>query len=115
MATEVATLAGGCFWCLEAVFDQFQGVESVESGYMGGDSANPSSEDICTGGTGHAEVDPDRAVVRARDPSTVGAAPGATLIVTNGSGGLVRRIPTIRFAPRVAPGHRARDEERAGG
>jgi len=67
MATEVATLAGGCFWCLEAVFDQLQGVESVESGYMGGDSANPSYEDICTGGTGHAEV------VRVTfDPAVVG-------------------------------------------
>lgn len=67
MATEVATLAGGCFWCLEAVFDQFQGVESVESGYMGGDSPNPSYEDICTGDTGHAEV------VRVTfDPAVVG-------------------------------------------
>jgi peptide-methionine (S)-S-oxide reductase len=67
MASEVATLAGGCFWCLEAVFDQFQGVESVESGYMGGDSPNPSYEDICTGGTGHAEV------VRVTfDPAVVG-------------------------------------------
>ncbi|HEX5628212.1 MAG TPA: peptide-methionine (S)-S-oxide reductase MsrA [Usitatibacteraceae bacterium] len=67
MATEVATLAGGCFWCLEAVFDQFQGVESVESGYMGGDSLNPSYEDICTGDTGHAEV------VRVTfDPAVVG-------------------------------------------
>ncbi len=56
MATEVATLAGGCFWCLEAVFDQLRGVESVESGYMGGHSSNPSYEDICTGDTGHAEV-----------------------------------------------------------
>ena len=56
MATEVATLAGGCFWCLEAVFDQLQGVESVESGYMGGDSPNPSYEAVCTGRTGHAEV-----------------------------------------------------------
>ena len=56
MATEVATLAGGCFWCLEAVFDQFQGVESVESGYMGGDSPNPGYEAVCTGRTGHAEV-----------------------------------------------------------
>lgn len=56
MATEVATLAGGCFWCLEAVFDQLQGVESVESGYMGGDSANPSYEEVCSGTTGHAEV-----------------------------------------------------------
>ena len=67
MATEVATLAGGCFWCLEAVFDQLRGVESVESGYMGGDSPNPSYEDICTGGTGHAEV------VRVTfDPAVVG-------------------------------------------
>lgn len=67
MATEVATLAGGCFWCLEAVFDQLQGVESVESGYMGGDSLNPSYEDICTGGTGHAEV-----VRLTFDPAVVG-------------------------------------------
>jgi peptide-methionine (S)-S-oxide reductase len=67
MATEVATLAGGCFWCLEAVFDQFQGVESVESGYMGGDSPNPGYEDICTGRTGHAEV-----VRVAFDPAVVG-------------------------------------------
>ena len=67
MATEVATLAGGCFWCLEAVFDQFQGVESVESGYMGGDSPNPSYEEVCTGNTGHAEV------VRVTfDPAVVG-------------------------------------------
>src|SRR5262245_41433539 len=55
MATEVATLAGGCFWCLEAVFDQLQGVESVESGYMGG-ASKPTYEDVCTGRTGHAEV-----------------------------------------------------------
>jgi peptide-methionine (S)-S-oxide reductase len=56
MATETATLAGGCFWCLEAVFDQLSGVESVESGYMGGQKPNPAYEDICTGQTGHAEV-----------------------------------------------------------
>jgi len=56
MATETATLAGGCFWCLEAVFDQLQGVQSVESGYMGGDSSNPSYEEVCSGTTGHAEV-----------------------------------------------------------
>jgi peptide-methionine (S)-S-oxide reductase len=56
MTKEVATLAGGCFWCLEAVFDQLQGVESVESGYMGGAIANPSYEQICAGSTGHAEV-----------------------------------------------------------
>ncbi|MGE5097328.1 MAG: peptide-methionine (S)-S-oxide reductase MsrA [Betaproteobacteria bacterium] len=54
--SEVATLAGGCFWCLEAVFDQMKGVESVESGYMGGTTPNPSYEDVCTGRTGHAEV-----------------------------------------------------------
>ncbi len=56
MAKEVATLAGGCFWCIEAVFDQLKGVESVESGYMGGSTPNPTYEDICTGRTGHAEV-----------------------------------------------------------
>jgi peptide-methionine (S)-S-oxide reductase len=53
---EVATLAGGCFWCLEAVFDQLAGVESCESGYMGGRTENPTYDDICTGETGHAEV-----------------------------------------------------------
>ncbi|MDH5265293.1 MAG: peptide-methionine (S)-S-oxide reductase MsrA [Betaproteobacteria bacterium] len=56
MAMETATLAGGCFWCLEAVFDQLSGVASVESGYMGGQRPNPTYEDICTGETGHAEV-----------------------------------------------------------
>jgi peptide-methionine (S)-S-oxide reductase len=66
MKKEIATLAGGCFWCIEAVFDQLRGVESVESGYMGGRTANPSYEDICAGDTGHAEVvqvtfDPDQA------------------------------------------------------
>jgi len=53
---EVATLAGGCFWCLEAVFDDLKGVDSVESGYMGGRTANPSYEEVCSGETGHAEV-----------------------------------------------------------
>jgi peptide-methionine (S)-S-oxide reductase len=53
---EVATLAGGCFWCLEAVYDGMKGVRSVESGYMGGRTANPTYEDICSGQTGHAEV-----------------------------------------------------------
>lgn len=57
MATkERATLAGGCFWCLEAVFDQLQGVESVESGYMGGRVTNPTYEAVCAGTTGHAEA-----------------------------------------------------------
>jgi peptide-methionine (S)-S-oxide reductase len=51
-----ATLAGGCFWCLEAVFDQVKGVESVESGYAGGDTENPSYREVCNGNTGHAEV-----------------------------------------------------------
>lgn len=51
-----ATLAGGCFWCLEAVYDQLQGVESVESGYLGGPGAHPSYEAVCTGRTGHAEA-----------------------------------------------------------
>jgi peptide-methionine (S)-S-oxide reductase len=53
---EVATLAGGCFWCLEAVFDDLRGVESVESGYMGGEVANPTYRQVCSGTTGHAEV-----------------------------------------------------------
>lgn len=56
MKTEVATLAGGCFWCVEAVFDQLKGVQSVESGYMGGKTESPTYDDICTGRTGHAEV-----------------------------------------------------------
>ncbi|TVR24527.1 MAG: peptide-methionine (S)-S-oxide reductase [Anaerolineaceae bacterium] len=54
MAT--ATLAGGCFWCLEAVYEQLKGVEQVVSGYMGGQTASPSYEAVCTGRTGHAEV-----------------------------------------------------------
>ena len=53
---EVTTLGGGCFWCLEAVFDGLQGVESVESGYTGGRIANPTYEQVCGGNTGHAEV-----------------------------------------------------------
>jgi peptide-methionine (S)-S-oxide reductase len=64
MTQEVATLAGGCFWCLEAVYDQLKGVQSVESGYMGGATPNPTYEQVCGGRTGHAEVvqvtfDPD--------------------------------------------------------
>ncbi len=55
-ATEVATLGGGCFWCLEAVFDELRGVEDVVSGYSGGHVPNPSYEQVCTGRTGHAEV-----------------------------------------------------------
>ena len=54
--TEVATLAGGCFWCLEAVYDQLRGVEAVVSGYSGGRRPNPSYEQVCSGATGHAEV-----------------------------------------------------------
>jgi peptide-methionine (S)-S-oxide reductase len=53
---EIATLAGGCFWCLEAVYDELRGVESVESGYMGGEKAHPTYEEVCGGRTGHAEV-----------------------------------------------------------
>ena len=56
MGKELATLGGGCFWCLEAVYDQVQGVESVESGYMGGGRPNPTYEAVCAGTTGHAEV-----------------------------------------------------------
>ena len=53
---EVAVLGGGCFWCLEAVFDDLAGVISVESGYAGGSRANPTYEEVCSGRTGHAEV-----------------------------------------------------------
>lgn len=54
--TEVATLGGGCFWCLEAVFEQLRGVQRVVSGYSGGSVPNPSYELVCGGNTGHAEV-----------------------------------------------------------
>jgi peptide-methionine (S)-S-oxide reductase len=54
--TEVATLAGGCFWCLEAAFEQLRGVTTVESGYTGGTVADPDYKQVCTGETGHAEV-----------------------------------------------------------
>jgi peptide-methionine (S)-S-oxide reductase len=56
MAHAVATLAGGCFWCIESVFNRLQGVESAVSGYMGGHTLNPTYRDICNGDTGHAEV-----------------------------------------------------------
>lgn len=56
MTTQLATLAGGCFWCLEAVFDELRGVASVASGYAGGNVPDPSYDQVCTGRTGHAEV-----------------------------------------------------------
>lgn len=56
MATEMTTLAGGCFWCLEAVYAELKGVEKVVSGYSGGSVPNPSYQAVCTGETGHAEV-----------------------------------------------------------
>jgi peptide-methionine (S)-S-oxide reductase len=55
---EIITLGGGCFWCLEAVFDDLKGVTSVESGYMGGDLKDPTYADVCSGTSGHAEVVP---------------------------------------------------------
>ena len=55
-AKETATLGGGCFWCLEAVFEQLRGVERVESGYAGGAAPNPTYRQVCSGDTGHAEV-----------------------------------------------------------
>ena len=55
-ATSVATLGGGCFWCLEAAFVQLQGVESVVSGYAGGSTDKPDYHSVCSGRTGHAEV-----------------------------------------------------------
>jgi len=56
MAEQVATLAGGCFWCVEAVFDDVIGVSAVESGYIGGDTVNPTYQQVCNGDTGHAEA-----------------------------------------------------------
>jgi peptide-methionine (S)-S-oxide reductase len=55
-STEVATLGGGCFWCIEAVFERTPGVKSAVSGYAGGKTPNPTYDDVCTGRTGHAEV-----------------------------------------------------------
>lgn len=81
---ETATIGGGCFWCIEAVFKRQDGVESVTSGYAGGTTENPSYEQVCTGTTGHAEVvqieyDPDvmsyrqllELFFRAHDPTTL--------------------------------------------
>ncbi|EAT08110.1 peptide-methionine (S)-S-oxide reductase MsrA [Sphingobium sp. 10 DY56-G10] len=64
MAEEVATLAGGCFWCTEAVYQNLKGVKTVESGYIGGTVPDPTYEQVCSGNTGHAEAiritfDPD--------------------------------------------------------
>ncbi|MGB7479914.1 MAG: peptide-methionine (S)-S-oxide reductase MsrA [Burkholderiaceae bacterium] len=56
MASETATLGGGCFWCLEAVYQELRGVQKIVSGYSGGDFPNPSYEQVCEGSTGHAEV-----------------------------------------------------------
>ena len=67
MADQVAVLAGGCFWCTEAVFLDIAGVSSVESGYTGGSTANPTYREVCGGATGHAE-----AIRITFDPETVG-------------------------------------------
>jgi len=56
MAEQIATLAGGCFWCVEAVFDDIVGVTAVESGYTGGQVVNPTYRQVCGGDTGHAEA-----------------------------------------------------------
>jgi peptide-methionine (S)-S-oxide reductase len=81
--TAVATLGGGCFWCLEAIFERIDGVVEVVSGYAGGTKPNPTYEQVCTGTTGHAEVvqvrfDPKRisyaglleVFFKAHDPTT---------------------------------------------
>ena len=70
MSHAIATLAGGCFWCIESVFNRLRGVQTAVSGYMGGHTVNPTYKDICNGDTGHAEVvqvtfDPD--VIAYRD------------------------------------------------
>lgn len=53
---QLATLAGGCFWCIESAYSQVKGINSAISGYMGGESTSPSYKEVCTGNTGHAEV-----------------------------------------------------------
>lgn len=88
---EVAILAGGCFWCLEAVYDRIRGVVAVESGYIGGETANPTYEAVCGGRTGHAEAvritfDPETVSYRAlleiffaiHDPTTLNRQGGDT-------------------------------------
>ncbi|HEX7857943.1 MAG TPA: peptide-methionine (S)-S-oxide reductase MsrA [Sphingobium sp.] len=67
MGSETATLAGGCFWCTEAVYQDLKGVESVESGYIGGAIPNPTYEQVCGGNTGHAE-----AIRVTYDPEVIG-------------------------------------------
>ena len=67
MAEQIAVLAGGCFWCTEAVFLDLVGVHGVESGYTGGDSANPTYREVCGGNTGHAE-----AIKISFDPALIG-------------------------------------------
>ncbi len=67
MTTETATLAAGCFWCVEAVFDGLAGVQSVESGYIGGHVPHPTYKQVCSGSTGHAE-----AIRIVFDPAVVG-------------------------------------------
>jgi peptide-methionine (S)-S-oxide reductase len=69
MSTQTITLGGGCFWCLEAVYEQVDGVHAVESGYSNGHAPSPTYEQVCSGDTGHAEVvrvefDPDRISLR---------------------------------------------------
>ncbi|MFW5689327.1 MAG: peptide-methionine (S)-S-oxide reductase MsrA, partial [Spirochaetota bacterium] len=56
MATETITVGGGCFWCIEAVYKRVDGIVSVTSGYAGGETKNPTYEEVCSGRTGHAEV-----------------------------------------------------------
>jgi len=65
--TETATFAGGCFWCTEAIFKSLKGVETVESGYSGGKTKNPTYREVCTGETGHAE-----AIQITFDPKVIG-------------------------------------------
>ena len=70
MTTEIATLGGGCFWCLDAVYQMLHGAQKIESGYSGGGLLNPSYAQICEGNTGHAEVvriEFDPAIVSYRD------------------------------------------------
>lgn len=109
MGIETATLAGGCFWCLEAVYEQIRGVEKVVSGYTGGTTENPSYQAVCSGRTGHAE-----AVQIAFDPDVVSYRSLLDLFfTTHDPTTLNRQGPDVGTQYRSAVFHHDEDQRRA--
>jgi peptide-methionine (S)-S-oxide reductase len=124
MAVEQAVLGGGCFWCTEAVFQELNGVTEVQSGYAGGQTPNPTYEQICTGRTGHAEVvrvsfDPEvlsyadllRVFFTTHDPTTlnrqgndVGTQYRSTILVTDDAQAKVAREIIAEFEAKAVWG-----------